>query len=91
MGGRSKVERHLVKFPRLREIRERKLGWDIVDLVSRLQNRPSIASIYRLEQGTGIKPSSARRVFDLINRELNGKLDPDKELVFDKSPHRARQ
>jgi hypothetical protein len=65
------------KFARLREIRE-DLGWEVVDIVSKLGGKPSIASIYRLEQGLPIRVSHARKVFDVVNTE--GKLDPAKEL-----------
>ena len=57
------------------------LGWDVADILSRLPgNRPSIASIYRLEQGEAIRVTNARRVFDVVNQGLNGALDPSKEL-----------
>ena len=69
------------RFPRLRQIRQEQLGWEIVDIVSRLPgSKPSISSIYRLEQGEAIRMSSARRVFDVINSALQNKLDPSKEL-----------
>ena len=69
------------RFPRLRQIRQEQLGWEIVDIVSRLPgSKPSISSIYRLEQGEAIRMSSARRVFDVVNSALQNKLDPSKEL-----------
>jgi hypothetical protein len=69
------------RFPRLRRIRQEQLGWEIVDILSRLPaNKPSISSIYRLEQGEAIRMSSARRVFDVVNAALEKKLDPAKEL-----------
>jgi len=43
-------------------------------------NKPSISSIYRLEQGEAIRMSSARRVFDVVNAALNNALDPGREL-----------
>lgn len=69
------------RFPRLRQLRQERLGWEIVDVLSRLPgNKPSISSIYRLEQGEAIRMSSARRVFDVINSALDNNLDPGKEL-----------
>jgi len=57
------------------------LGWEIVDILSRLPgSKPSISSIYRLEQGEAIGMSSARRVFDVVNGALENKLDASKEL-----------
>jgi hypothetical protein len=70
-----------VHFPRLREIREEHLGWEVAEIVARLPgHRPSGSSIYRLEQGLAIRASNARRVFDVINAALNNTLDPSKEL-----------
>lgn len=65
------------KFPRLRELRE-DLGWEVTDIVGKLGGRPSIATVYRLEQGIPIRVAHARKIFDVINKE--GKLDPKKEL-----------
>ena len=71
----------MARFPRLRRIRQERLGWEIVDIVSRLPgNKPSMSSIYRLEQGEAIRMSSARRVFDVVNAALGNALDPEKEL-----------
>jgi hypothetical protein len=57
------------------------VGWEIVDILSRLPgSKPSISSIYRLEQGEAIRMSSARRVFDVVNDALEKKLDASKEL-----------
>ena len=68
-------------FPRLREIREEELGWEVVEVVSRLPgHKPSASSIYRLEQGVAIRASNVRRIFDVINAALNNTLDPGKEL-----------
>ena len=68
-------------FPRLREIREEELGWEVVEVVSRLPgHKPSESSIYRLEQGVAIRASNARRVFDVVNAALNNTLDASKEL-----------
>lgn len=82
--GMARPDRHRslkAKFPRLRRIRQEQLGWEIVDILARLPgNKPSISSIYRLEQGEAIRMSSARRVFDVINAALDHKLDPTKEL-----------
>jgi hypothetical protein len=69
------------RFPRLRKIRQEQLGWEIVDILSRLPgNKPSMSSIYRLEQGEAIRMSSARRVFDVVNAALNNALDAGKEI-----------
>jgi len=71
----------MARFPRLRRIRQEQLGWEIVDILNRLPgNKPSMSSIYRLEQGEAIRMSSARRVFDVVNAALENKLDPTKEL-----------
>lgn len=68
-------------FPRLREIREEELGWEVVEVVSRLPgHKPSASSIYRLEQGVAIRASNVRRIFDVINAALNNTLDAGKEL-----------
>lgn len=78
---RPKAKALKARFPRLRQIRQEQLGWEIVDILARLPaNKPSISSIYRLEQGEAIRMSSARRVFDVINAALEKKLDPSKEL-----------
>src|ERR1051325_8963077 len=46
-------------FPRLREIREEELGWELVEVVSRLPgHKPSASSIYRLEQGVAMRASN---------------------------------
>jgi hypothetical protein len=81
MARRVKARQLKAKFPRLRQIRQEQLGWEIVDILSRLPgNKPSMSSIYRLEQGEAIRMSSARRVFDVINAALDKNLDPSKEL-----------
>ncbi len=81
MAKRSKARLLKARFPRLRQIRQEQLGWEIVDIVSRLPgSKPSISSIYRLEQGEAIRMSSARRVFDVINSALHNTLDVGKEL-----------
>lgn len=77
----TKARQRKAKFRRLRQIREERLGWEVTDILSRLPGgKPSIASIYRLEQGQPIRVSSARRVFDVVNAALNNTLDPSKEL-----------
>jgi len=79
MAKRSKALK--ARFPRLRQLRQEKLGWEIVDILSRLPgSKPSISSIYRLEQGEAIRMSSARRVFDVVNGALHNTLDVGKEL-----------
>ena len=71
----------MARFPGLRDIRERRLGWEVAELVVKLPDgRPSISSIYRLEQGGAIRLPSVRRVFDLVNRALGNCLDADKEI-----------
>lgn len=82
MAKRSKSPQRKARFPRLREIRAEQLGWEVTDILSRLPGgRPSMASIYRLEQGHEIRIASARRIFDVVNAALNHKLDPGKELI----------
>jgi len=81
MARRPRTRSLKARFPRLRQIRQEQLGWEIVDILSRLPgNKPSISSIYRLEQGEAIRMSSARRVFDVVNAALNNALDPGREL-----------
>ena len=81
MAKRARARQRMATFRRLRQIREEQLGWEATDILSRLPGgKPSIASIYRLEQGHVIRVSSARRVFDVVNAALNGALDPGKEL-----------
>lgn len=65
-------------FKRLRQIRE-DLGLEVADIVVKVGGKPSIASIYRLEQGHALRVAHVRRVFDAVNTD--GKLDPKKELV----------
>jgi hypothetical protein len=81
MARRPRARQLKARFPRLRQIRQEQLGWEIVDILSRLPgNKPSISSIYRLEQGEAIRMSSARRVFDVVNAALNNALDASKEI-----------
>lgn len=81
MPRRPKTRPLKARFPRLRQIRQEQLGWEIVDILARLPaNKPSISSIYRLEQGEAIRMSGARRVFDVVNAALEKKLDPAQEL-----------
>jgi len=81
MANQAKTRQLKARFPRLRRIRQEQLGWEIVDILSRLPgNKPSISSIYRLEQGDAIRMSSARRVFDVVNAALNNALDVSKEI-----------
>ena len=81
MAKQAKTRQLKARFPRLRRIRQEQLGWEIVDILSRLPgNKPSISSIYRLEQGDAIRMSSARRVFDVVNAALNNALDVSKEI-----------
>jgi len=82
MAKRTKSILRKAQFPRLRQIREEQLGWEVTDIVIRLAGgKPSVASIYRLEQGHPIRVANARRVFDVVNAALNHALDPAKELV----------
>jgi hypothetical protein len=81
MATRPRARALKARFPRLRQIRQEQLGWEIVDILSRLPgNKPSMSSIYRLEQGEAIRMSSARRVFDVVNAALNNALDAGKEI-----------
>ncbi|HEY1981228.1 MAG TPA: hypothetical protein VGH13_14210 [Xanthobacteraceae bacterium] len=81
MANRERARPLKARFPRLRQLRQEQLGWEIVDILSRLPgSKPSISSIYRLEQGDAIRMSSARRVFDVINGALENRLDASKEL-----------
>lgn len=59
------------------------LGWEVTELASRLSNRPSAASIYRLEAGKAIRAGSVRRIFDAINIGLDGKLIATDEIKLD--------
>src|SRR5487761_163972 len=78
---RARAQLLKARFPRLRQLRQEQLGWEIVDILSRLPGaKPSISSIYRLEQGDAIRMSSARRVFDVVNGALQNTLDVSKEL-----------
>ena len=71
----------MARFPRLKELREQHLGWEVSELVSKLPDgRPSVASIYRLERGTELRVPNVRRVFDVVNQALGGTLDPAKEI-----------
>jgi hypothetical protein len=81
MSNRAKARQRKAVFPRLREIRCEQLGWEVTDIVRRLPDgRPGASSVYRLEQGLGIRITNARRVFDVVNAALNNTLDPSKEL-----------
>jgi transcriptional regulator with XRE-family HTH domain len=64
-------------FKRLRKIRE-DLGLEVADIAAKVGGKPSIASIYRLEQGQAIRVAHARRVFDVVN--VDGKLKSEVEL-----------
>lgn len=75
----------LARFPNLRKIRELQLGWEVIDIATRLpNNRPSVASIYRIEQGQPARIANVRRVFDVVNAAMGGRLDPEKEIVLHK-------
>jgi hypothetical protein len=74
----------MARFPRLRDIRERQLGWEVVELAQELPDgKPSVPSIYRLEQGGAIRLPNVRRVFDVVNQALGQTLDADKEIKLD--------
>jgi len=79
---KRKVRQHrMAQFPRLREIREQRLGWEVADIVRRLPDgKPSASTIHRLDSGEAIRVTNARRVFDVINAALNNNLDARKEL-----------
>ena len=51
----------------------------MADIAAKLGGKPSIASIYRLEQGQAIRVAHARRVFDVVN--VDGKLKPEDDLT----------
>ena len=71
------------RFPRLQYLREQELAWSVAELAAKLpEGKPSIASIYKLESGEPLLYLNARRVFDVVNQALDGKLDPKKELVI---------
>jgi hypothetical protein len=77
MAKRRRARLLKARFPRLRQLRQEQLGWEIVDILSRLPgSKPSISSIYRLEQGEAIRMSSARRVFDVVNGGLRTNSTP---------------
>lgn len=77
-------------FPRLRQLREDELGWDVTEILSKLRGgKPSIATIYRLEQGQSTRVANARRVFDVINEAMGGKLDASKELHIEGEKRKA--
>jgi hypothetical protein len=80
--GKKKTRMHMMAlFPRLREIREQRLGWEVSDIVRRIpEGRPSGSTIHRLEGGEPIRVTNARRVFDVLNAALNNTLDARKEL-----------
>ena len=81
---RRKPSQRMARFPRLRQIRAELLGWEIMDIVTRLpERRPSISSVYRLECGLTTRVASARRVFDVVNAALNHTLDPGTELEIE--------
>lgn len=79
---KKKTRKHMMAlFPRLREIREQRLGWEVSDIVRRIpEGRPSGSTIHRLEGGEPIRVTNARRVFDVLNAALNNTLDARKEL-----------
>ena len=79
---KKKTRTHMMAlFPRLREIREQRLGWEVSDIVRRIpEGRPSGSTIHRLEGGEPIRVTNARRVFDVVNGALNNSLDARKEL-----------
>ncbi len=81
MAKRPRARLLKARFPRLRQLRQEQVGWEIVDILSRLPGgKPSISSIYHFEQGEAIRMSSVRRVFDVVNDALEKKLDASKEL-----------
>jgi hypothetical protein len=48
-------------FPRLSELRE-ELGWEVIDILRKLtSDKPSIATIYRLDRGQAVRVASARK------------------------------
>jgi predicted transcriptional regulator len=80
MAPSGKKRHRMAKFPRLRQIRE-DLGWEVTDLINKLPlGKPSISSIYRLEQGHAIRMANVRRVFDVVNNASSKKLEATKEI-----------
>jgi hypothetical protein len=74
----------MARFPCLRDIRERRLGWEVAELVAKLPDgKPSVSSIYRLEQGGSIRLPNVGRVFDIVNQALGNSLDREKEIQSD--------
>jgi hypothetical protein len=81
MSAERRTRHRMARFPRLRQIREELLGWEVTQISERLPGgKPSISSIYRLEQGLAIRMANTRRVFDVVNKALGGSLDPQKEI-----------
>jgi hypothetical protein len=83
--GMKKPQRIVRKasFPRLSELRE-ELGWEVIDILRKLtSDKPSIATIYRLDRGQAVRVASARKVFAVVNAALGNTLDASKELVID--------
>ena len=77
-------------FPRLSDLRE-ELGWEVPDILRKLSSdKPSIATIYRLDRGQAIRVASARKIFAVINAALGGTLDASKELVIEGDKNKKR-
>ena len=79
-----KRSQRMARFPRLRQIRAELLGWEMMDIVTRLpERRPGLSTVYRLECGLAVRVSTARRVFDVVNAALGGTLDAREELEIE--------
>jgi hypothetical protein len=64
------VQRRIASMPRLRDIRETQLGWEVTDIVAKCNGRPSVPTVYRLEQGLPIRLASVTRIFEIVNAGL---------------------
>ena len=54
----------------------------MAELVAKLPDgKPSVSSVYRLEQGRSIRAPHVRRVFDVVNRALGDALDAEQEIL----------
>lgn len=82
MNDEAPKSRHrMARFPRAREHRV-SVGWEVADLAAKLPGgKPSVSSIYRLEDGHAIRYISVIRVFDALNAAHKDKLVRSIEIV----------
>lgn len=72
----------MARFPKLQELREQHLGWEVSELAAKMPDgKPSVSSIYRLERGEPLRVTNVRRVFDVVNAALDHSLDPTAEIL----------